>query len=241
MKLLAVDTATEACSAALWLDGAVVARSEYAGRSHTQRLLPMVHGLIADAGIAFTDLDGLVCGAGPGSFAGIRIGIGYIKGLALALDRPTVPVSSLAMLALQAIDSGADIVLPAVDARMDEVYFGAYRRDGDGVIALMPDRVAAPSDVGVWPISGADPDARDDGVGTGWGRYEATLRASFGLTVVSVDPDALPDARSALKLAISRFERGDIVSAEALEPSYLRDRVALDLREQAIARAANRR
>src|SRR3546814_5034000 len=99
MNILALDTATEACSAALQLGDQVIARFEVAGRGHTQKLVPMVRGLLAEAGIAFAQLDAYVCGVGPGSFAGVRIGVSFVKGLALAHERPVVAVSSLAMLA----------------------------------------------------------------------------------------------------------------------------------------------
>ena len=84
MKLFALDTATEACSVALWLDGETVERFEVAGRDHTQRLPAMAKALMAEAGLRWSQLDGLVCGTGPGSFAGVRIGVAYTQGLALA-------------------------------------------------------------------------------------------------------------------------------------------------------------
>src|SRR3546814_9528921 len=87
MNILALDTATEACSAALQLGDQVIARFEVAGRGHTQKLVPMVRGLLAEAGIAFAQLDAYVCGVGPGSFAGVRIGVSFVKGLALAHER----------------------------------------------------------------------------------------------------------------------------------------------------------
>lgn len=233
MRLLALDTATEACSAALWLDGQVLARHELAGRTHTQRMLPMVHGLMAEAGIAFAQLDGLVCGVGPGSFAGVRIGVGFIKGLALALDLPVVPVSSLAMLAQSALDSGARQVLAAIDARMDEVYFGAYARDKAGLArAMSAAQVTAPDRVRV--------DARGPwhATGSGWARYEASLRSGVAGEVQIVDGAALPQAAMALKLALPVFASGAAIHADALAPVYLRDKVALTLDEQVQLRAS---
>ena len=106
MKIFALDTATEACSVALWLDGETVERFEIAGRDHTQRLPAMAKALMADAGLAWSQLDGLVCGIGPGSFAGVRIGVAYTQGLALAHGQPVVGVSSLAMLAAGAGGTG---------------------------------------------------------------------------------------------------------------------------------------
>lgn len=233
MRLLALDTATEACSAALWLDGQVLARYELVGRTHTQRMLPMVHGLMAQAGIAFVQLDGLVCGVGPGSFAGVRIGVGFIKGLALALDLPAVPVSSLAMLAQSALDSGAQQVLAAIDARMNEVYFGAYARDDAGLAgAISAAQVAAPDRVRV------DTRGPWHAAGSGWARYEDALRAGVTGVIESIDGAALPQAATALKLALPLFASGAATRADQLAPVYLRDKVALTLEEQVQLRAS---
>lgn len=236
MRLLALDTATEACSAALWLDGCVIERFEIAGRTHTQRMLPMVHGLMADAGLAFSQLDGLVCGVGPGSFAGVRIGVGFIKGLGLALDVPVVGISSLAMLAQAAIDQGTERVLAAIDARMSEVYFAAFIRDASGLatehspaILVSPERID-------FRAAGASV-----GVGTGWGTYESVLRSRIHAEIVSIDGVALPRASTALKMAVPIVAAGAAASADALAPIYLRDKVALDLDEQALLRSQKNR
>lgn len=233
MRLLALDTATEACSAALWIDGQVLARFEIAGRTHTQQMLPMVHGLLAEAGLGFAQLDGFVCGVGPGSFAGVRIGVGFIKGIALALDRPVVPVTSLAMLAQAAVDDGAARVLVAIDARMNEIYFGAFTRGAEGLAIsgeaarlLAPDQLRV-HDAGPWAAAG-----------TGWATYEATLRAGVEGVIERLDGTALPRAASALKLALRRFAARDVLRADALAPVYLRDKVALTLEEQVQLRAS---
>lgn len=232
MRLLALDTATEACSAALWLDGQVQSRFELAGRTHTQRMLPMIHELMAQAGLGFAQLDGLVCGVGPGSFAGVRIGVGFVKGLALSLDRPVVAISSLQLLAQAAIAQGASQVLAAIDARMDEVYFASFVRDAEGCAREhSPARVIAPERV---QMSG---DGFWQAVGTGWGRYEATLRERLAVHIECVDGTALPRAKHAFALALPCFERGEVISADALAPIYLRDKVALTLEEQLALRA----
>lgn len=231
MRLLALDTATEACSVALWLDDRYLERFEVAGRDHTQRLPPMLHGLMAEAGIGYGQLDGLVCGLGPGSFAGVRIAVAFCQGLALAHDRPAFGVSSLAMLAQGAVVRGARQVLAAIDARMDEVYFGAYRADPDGLaVADGLLRVCRPEQV---PAQSGDWQA----VGTGWGRYCPALSLATGAGLLAVDGDALPRASDALRLALPAYRRGAFGDAAALAPIYLRNRVALTLAEQALARA----
>lgn len=234
MRLLAIDTATEACSAALWVDGAVIERYELAGRTHTEKLLPLVQGLLAEAGIAPAQLDGLVAGIGPGSFAGVRIGVGLVKGLALGLDRPVLGVSSLAMLAQGAIGRGAGCVLACIDARMGEIYLGAYRRGADGLAQLLQAEQVLP------PAQAALADLAGDwtAAGTGWGIYEALLRQRLGRELLAIDGAALPHAADALRLAQPRFAAGEARSADDLAPAYLRDRVALTLVEQQAARAA---
>lgn len=228
MNLLAIDTATEACSAALWLNGEIRERYEVAGREHTQRLMLQVSQLMADAGLAFNQLDGIACGHGPGSFAGVRIGVGYAKGLALALDVPVVGVSSLAMLALRAVrEHQANTVISAIDARMNEVYFGLYRRTAQGLVEpCMPERVCAPDQAPVVTEDAAY------AVGTGWGSYREKLLQSTGATNVHMLPEALPHAEDALLLALPQFTAGQGLNADDLLPVYLRDKVALTLDEQ---------
>jgi tRNA threonylcarbamoyladenosine biosynthesis protein TsaB len=228
MKLLAIDTATEACSAALLLDGRTLARSEVAGRSHTERLLPMVSGLLAEAGVGVRQLDGIVCGIGPGSFAGVRIGVGYVKGLALASDRPVLGVTSLAMLAMQA---SAPRVIAAIDARMNEVYVGAFEREAGGAPRLLrAEWVGAPATLAPYPGTWS-------AVGTGWGAYEDALRAATGAQIDVIDGAALPRAEHALQIAAPRL--GEFVNADSLVPLYVRNKVALTLEEQAQKRRAS--
>jgi len=231
---LAVDTATEACSVALSVDGAVRERFEPMQREHTQRLLPMIGQVLAEAGRTVAQLDGIVCGIGPGSFAGLRIGIGVVKGLALARDLPVAGVSSLAMLAQRALRlQGATQVAAVIDARMDEVYFGAYREASGLAAALLADRVCAPSDV---PALGG---GNWRAVGTGWDRYERVLREKTGAALTAVDGAALPHAEDAFALGLPALAAGKGLSADALAPAYLRDRVALTLEQQAALRGRN--
>lgn len=236
MKLLAIDTATEACSAALWVDGSVLARFERVEREHTQRLLPIVHELMADAGLAYSQLDGYVCGIGPGSFAGVRIAVALTQGMALAHGQPVVGVSSLAMLAQGAIRlHRANQVIAAIDARMSEVYFAVYCAGSDGLaVEQLPARLCPPTAA---PVC----DGESWAVGTGWGTYEAALRAATGAVLRGLDGAALPVAQDALTLALPSFQQGMAKDADGLTPIYLRNQVALTLIEQAALRAKNRR
>jgi tRNA threonylcarbamoyladenosine biosynthesis protein TsaB len=229
---LAVDTATEACSVALAIDGVIRERFEPMQREHTQRLLPMIEAVLAEAGTSVARLDGIVCSIGPGSFAGLRIGLGVVKGLALARDLPVVGISSLAMLSQRAMRlQGARQVAAVIDARMKEVYFGAYGLDAAGLAApLLADCVCAPEEV---PTLGP---GEWHGAGTGWARYEPVLRGKAAATLVAMDGGALPHAEDALMLGLPALAGGKGLSADALAPAYLRDRVALTLDEQAALR-----
>ncbi len=230
MKLLALDTATEACSAAIWIDGSVHAHFEIVGREHTQRLISIVAGVLAEAGLRYSELDGLICGVGPGSFAGVRIGVAFAKGVALAHELPVVGLSSLALLA-QAADG--ERVLAAIDARMGEVYWQAFGRDAAGLMQPLAEAVVcAPTAVPV-PASSASWLA----VGSGWGTYQAELRACVAGEIAAVNALALPQAAAAFALALPWFQRGQAASADALQPIYLRNRVALTLIEQKQLRA----
>ena len=234
MKLLALDTATEACSAAVWVDGVIHAHFEIVGRDHTKRLLPVVAEVLAAAGLRYSQLDGLVCGVGPGSFAGVRIGVAFAKGAALAHELPVVGVSSLALLAQRALSAGgAQRVLVAIDARMGEVYFQPFERDGSGTARALADAVVAAPDAVPRPVAAA----RWLAAGTGWGVYEAELRARLACEISAIDAAALPQAADAFALAVPVFEHGEAQAADALQPIYLRNNVALTLLQQRVLRA----
>lgn len=232
MKLLAIDTATEACSVALWQDGAVLERFEVAGREHSTRLPQMVSALLAECGLRLAEIDGLICGIGPGSFAGVRIGVSYVKGLALGLDRPVIGVTSLAMLAEAVLtDRPSVTALAAIDARMGEVYFGAYRRVDGRTTAVQPEVVCPPGAI----VPAGDPP--HVAVGSGWQAYGPELRSRPTCDPVETDGAALPHALHALALALPDFIAGRYSVAATLVPAYLRNRVALTSVEQRAARA----
>lgn len=229
--LLAIDTATEACSVAVMLGERVLEHHEVLGREHSVRLPGMVGAVLAEAGLGFGALDGLVCGIGPGSFAGVRIGVSFVKGLALGLQRPVAGITSLAMLA-QAVAGAANgaPILAAIDARMGEVYFARYASVG-GLATLEGEASVCPPDA-IPRISVAAVC-----IGTGWQAYGETLGARLDLPPLRIDGSALPRAGDALHLAAPRF---DTLAQDAslLVPAYLRNRVALTKLEQDANRAA---
>ena len=226
MKLLAFELATEACSVALWNDGEVAERFEVAPRRHAELALPWAEALLADAGVARSQLDAIAVGRGPGAFTGVRLAIAVGQGIALALDRPLVPVSTLAVLAMRATGPR---VLAAIDARMGEVYLGAIERVGGHVRALSDEVLGAPGSVPV-------PEGAWHGVGTGFAAGEGALVQRLGgnstSQLVHVDDTQLPHAADLACLAAAAFEQGGAVAADAVEPAYLRNNVALTLVEQ---------
>lgn len=231
MKLLAFETATEACSVALWIDGEVRERFELAPRRHAELALPWAEALLAEAGVARRQLDVIAVGRGPGAFTGVRLAIALAQGIALALDRPVVAVSTLAALA-QA--SAAPRVLAAIDARMGEVYTATFERVDGELRAAGPESVAAPDAVALPDGSGWA------GVGTGFGAADGALSARLRDRLVAVDAAALPHAADVARLAVQAHARGEAVSADRLEPAYLRNQVALTLAEQQALRASKR-
>lgn len=234
MKLLAFETATEACSVALWVDGDVRERFEIAPRRHAELALPWAEALLAEAGVAKTQLDAIAVGRGPGAFTGVRLAIAIAQGIALALDKPVVPVSTLAVLAMR---GEGDRILAAIDARMGEVYAAAFRRAGEDMAPLSPETVGAPEQV---RLPDTDTDTEWEGVGTGFAAAEGHLKRSLASQLRRVDVAALPHAADVARLAVVAFARGESVAPERLEPAYLRDNVALTLAQQQALRESRR-
>ncbi|MDI9238899.1 tRNA (adenosine(37)-N6)-threonylcarbamoyltransferase complex dimerization subunit type 1 TsaB [Lysobacter sp. LF1] len=238
MKLLAFETSTEALSVALSIDGQVRERFELAPRRHAELALPWADELLAQAGLKRSQLDGIAVGRGPGAFTGVRLAIALVQGIALALDRPVVAVSTLAALAMRAQDAapGATLrVLAAIDARMGEVYSGAFElKDGDAR-ALDEERVGAPDSVIVPGGEGGW-----IGVGTGFGAADGALSSRLSARFVSIDAAQLPHAADVARLGTLAFARGDAVPADRVEPAYLRNNVALTLQEQQALRDSKR-
>ena len=235
MKLLAFETATEACSVALWIDGEVRERFEVAPRRHAELSLPWAEALLAEAGIDRAALDVLAVSRGPGAFTGVRLGISLVQGIALALDRPVAALSTLAVLA--AGGSGPQPnVLASIDARMGEVYAGAFEvRDGEPV-PLGPETVGAAEDV---ELPRAEGDWR--ATGTGFAAGEGALAPRLAGGLARVDAGALPRAADLARLAALAAAHGRLLAPEQVEPAYLRNQVALTLAEQQALRDARPR
>ena len=228
MRILALDTATEACTVALWLDGAVHVDSVELARGHAQRILPMIDGLLAAHALDLGALDAIAVGRGPGGFTGVRLAVSVAQGLALGAALPAVGVSNLAAVAQAALDRdvAATHVLVCNDARMKEVYTGLYRRGGDGLAVLEGIEQVAPPAAGSLPATHDSDRRRVLGAGRGFGAYpQLAVRLRDGLA--SIDGTALPGAGEIARLAAAALRRGEGLSPEALQPVYLRDDVAI--------------
>ena len=223
MNFLAIDASTEACSVALQYQDQLVTRYELCPQSHSLHLLPMVDQVLNEAGCKLSQLDGLIFGRGPGSFTGVRIGIGVAQGLAYSADLPLVGISTLqAMAQLAYMKHQQQEVITAIDARMSEVYLGYYELSSEGLMqSQMADVVLAPALVAdhlAEFTSGAY------GVGTGWDAYQQVLSP---LKTNEGSPRVLfPAAEAMLVLGQAAFARGEQVSAENAQPGYVRDTVS---------------
>ncbi|GEM74763.1 tRNA (adenosine(37)-N6)-threonylcarbamoyltransferase complex dimerization subunit type 1 TsaB [Vibrio sagamiensis] len=222
VKILAIDTATENCSVALLVNDKVISRSEVAPRDHTKKVLPMVDEVLKEAGLSLHELDALAFGQGPGSFTGVRIGIGIAQGLAFGADLPMIGISTLAAMAQASYRKhGTTDVAVAIDARMSEVYWARYARQTDGTwtavdaeCVIPPERLAneVQADNNTWAQAG-----------TGWQAYQESL-AAMPLSFIQTDV-LYPDSQDIVILAQREFELGNTVAVEDSSPVYLRDNV----------------
>jgi tRNA threonylcarbamoyladenosine biosynthesis protein TsaB len=215
-KLLAIDTATEACSAALWVDGTVYAQDAQAPNRHSELLLPMIEDVLARGAITLDQLDAVAWGRGPGAFTGLRIGAAIVQGMAFGCDIPVISVSSLHALAQR---HKVSQVLVAIDARMEQVYWACYRREGGHMTRIGNERLTSPQGI-VAPHGG-----RWLAVGSGWDRYLAEMKAVLSGVPVCHIVDCCPHAEQVAEIAARVYSRGGSVPADLAQPCYLRNRV----------------
>jgi tRNA threonylcarbamoyladenosine biosynthesis protein TsaB len=222
VRILAIDTSTDACSCALLAGGELTWRHEVAPRRHAEILLPMIDELLRTAACPLRDLDAIAFGRGPGSFTGVRIAAGVTQGLALGASVPVVGISSLQTLAQGALrERGARRVLVALDARMGEVYWARFALDErGGMLACIDESVGPPAEVRVPAGSGPW-----WGSGSGFAAYARELRAAIAAELAETEPLRLPHAADTIALARPLVERGEVVDAARALPVYLRDRV----------------
>lgn len=222
MNLLAIDASTEACSVALQYNGQIFERFELCPQSHSLLLLPMIDEVLNEANVKLSQLDGLVFGRGPGSFTGVRIGIGVAQGLAYSANLQVVGVSTLQAMAQQAYqEQNTDSVLAGIDARMSEIYLGQFKLDDNGVMAFDSEEVVIKPELAAQRLAIESPLYT---VGTAWQAYEtelAPLRVNQGEPVI-----VFPHAKYMLKIGQLGFESGKQVSADQAQPVYVRDTVS---------------
>ncbi len=223
MKILAIETATTACSAALNIDDHGSHRFAIVPRQHTALILPMVDDLLQEAGIQIRDLDAIAFGQGPGAFTGVRIAVAVTQGLAFAHDTPVIPVSTLQALAQHYADDHTHIAA-AIDARMQEIYWGLFARDAAGLMqSITAETVCAPT--AILDLPPDLPKGKWFGVGSGWATYIDTLQAQFTQTLIGFDGQLLPSAEAIMTLAKPAYLAGQMIAVEQAKPVYLRNKI----------------
>jgi tRNA threonylcarbamoyladenosine biosynthesis protein TsaB len=217
MKLLALDTSSDACSVALLQDEVIHHRHEIAPREHADGLLGRIDDLLQQADLRLEQLDAIAYGCGPGSFTGLRIVVAAVQGLAFAANLRVIPISDLAIMAQGAWRRhGVRQVAVALDARMHEVYYGLYALDAAGLMQTqMPEGVYRPAPI-TMPAAGSW-----HGVGDGWSAHAGELPA-----LPVLDAQARPDARDLLTLAQAAWAEGRTIPPQAALPVYLREEIA---------------
>ena len=223
MKVLALETSTEYCSVALWQDGVVTSKSEKVGQRHSELLMAMLDGVLAEAGIKLAQLDGIAFGAGPGSFTGVRIACGVAQGLALGANLPVIGICTLQAVAQ---GSGKNRVIAALDARMAEVYFAVYEKCEGAWLTVCAPCLCLPQDTPA--VEGAD----WLGAGSGFAAHGTMLQARYDGQFGSIDASCVPQASAIAELAAPMFAAGLGLDAALAMPLYLRDKVALKTSER---------
>lgn len=227
MKILALDTCTEMCSVALLNQDQLFEQTLMTQRGHSERVLGMLDDLLQQAEVTLKEVDVLAFGRGPGSFTGVRVGVGVAQGIAFARSLPVIPVSTLAAVAQRAIDeSGAKHIAVALDARMGEIYAAHYREE-NGLAVLCDDEQVCPP-AAFHPLD----ENQWFAAGTGWQEHGDALRSNYANRLSGESVTLLPTAAAMCQLARKLAENNQTIPAEQAVPVYLRDNVAKKKGEQ---------
>ncbi|MFP3014358.1 MAG: tRNA (adenosine(37)-N6)-threonylcarbamoyltransferase complex dimerization subunit type 1 TsaB [Arsenophonus sp.] len=220
--ILAIDSATEACSVALLRDGKTFTKFTVSNKEHARKILPMVNQCLIDAHLKLKNINVLAFCRGPGSFVGVRIAIGIAQGLAFGANIPMIGVSSLLTMAQGAFRKlGVEKVLVAINAKMGEIYSACYELkldgcwDGEETESLIkPEEFLKKINKlsGRWAI-----------VGTGWSDYPILKMTNLNLLETGI---FLSNAQDMLFLALKKCEKGKLISAEEAFPIYLYNEVS---------------
>ncbi|MBF7072500.1 tRNA (adenosine(37)-N6)-threonylcarbamoyltransferase complex dimerization subunit type 1 TsaB [Glaciecola sp. MH2013] len=231
MKIIAIDTATEACSVALLNGDVRDGVFELCPQQHSQRILPMIDEVLKRNDLKIGELDAIAFGRGPGSFTGVRIATGIVQGLALGTELPVLEISTLAAMAQENFERYGSLRSKVlIDARMGEVYFGDYFIKEGTALTLQEEAVLAPqeslkkyADIQNSGISNQSIDRKSTALaGTGWEAYSEQTQFDSRVDKVKV---LFPNAMYMLSLAKKEFELGRAKSVDDLAPVYLRDKV----------------
>ena len=217
-NIIAIETATSACSVALRCADQIFSRSEIGNNIHSKVLLGMVASVLSEAGIDAQSIDAVTVGQGPGSFTGLRIGIGVAQGLAYGATCPMIGISSLDALAMQSTSDG--MVLAGIDARMGEIYWAEYAKNGDELRRLGEVQVSQPREI--------QPKANTNCVfvGNAWSEYKNELSSDLLEKANHLEQVIYPDATALLELSLPKYNSNDWVSALDFLPEYVRNNVA---------------
>jgi tRNA threonylcarbamoyladenosine biosynthesis protein TsaB len=220
--ILALETSTELASAALLHGEQMFARESSGAQTHSQTILPMVQGLLAQAGITLNQCDAIAFGAGPGSFTGVRTACGIAQGLAFGADLPVIPIVTLQAMAQACRQAtGAVDVLALLDARMDELYWARYRFSETWHPVVEPS--LSPASVIVSPENTMI-------CGNGIAVYSAS--SGLQLPIDKIHPQIMPHAREVAQLARIEFAANRMIAARDAQPIYLRNKVAMTTAER---------
>lgn len=231
MPILALDTSSDACSAAVLTETACFTEFEMTPRAHTQLILPMVESVLKQAHLNLVEMDAIAFGRGPGAFTGVRIATGVAQGLALAAHKPVLPVSTLAALAQQAYQQEqAHHILVALDARMGEVYWGLFCVVDGQIQPQAEEQVLTPSAIALPATSNWV------AVGSGWSAYPELAERAASIVQASY-PDWLPSAEFIAQLAWQDYQAGRAIAPEQAQPIYLRNKIAQTTQERLALKA----
>ncbi|MBL4821457.1 MAG: tRNA (adenosine(37)-N6)-threonylcarbamoyltransferase complex dimerization subunit type 1 TsaB [Gammaproteobacteria bacterium] len=222
--ILTIDTSSSNCTVVLASDGQHLESVSTEPRSHAKQLLSMVNKLLVQANIDLHVVDAFGVVSGPGSFTGLRIGVGSIQGLAFGLNKPVVLLSSLELLATQAcLKESSGGVLVVTKARSDEVYFASYKCRGDGIVELVgKEQVVAPDAMGL-TVEAASIESWC-GVGDGW-QYHDRIIDALGVIPLKIDDSILINTQTLADLACLKYQQCQFVAAEHALPCYIKDQL----------------
>lgn len=234
-RILAIETATSSCSVAIEENGVVFELSETGNNIHSQVLLGMVQQVLKDAKVSVSDLNAVAVGQGPGSFTGLRIGIGVAQGLAYGAECQMIGISSLAALAHQSQETG--YILAGIDARMSEIYWGLYKnRIGDEANEITSQTeligqlsVSAPKGINIESISDQSIDFERERlflVGNAWSEYRDVIDKELFERATELGGSFMPIASGVLALAKHAYAQEQLISPIDFAPHYIRNNVA---------------